>query len=85
MTALSVDLYEKFKTEHGFSLSDLEYVCWLLSDCDRRLYQALAAEEKAGREVSEELSEQISWIAGELEDEGEKLKFIVVDLREAIR
>jgi hypothetical protein len=33
MTALSVDLYEKFKTQHGFGLGDLEYVGRRLSGC----------------------------------------------------
>jgi hypothetical protein len=85
MTPLSVDLYEKFKAEHGFSLRNLEHIWWLLSECDRRLYQALAAEEKAGREVSEELSGQISWIAEELEEGALELKLTLIDLRETIR
>jgi hypothetical protein len=85
MTALSVDLYEKFRTQYGFSLIDLEHICWLLAESDRRLYQALAAEEKAGREVSEELSGQIAWIAQELEEGALELKLTIADLREAIR
>jgi hypothetical protein len=85
MTTLSVDLYEKFKVEHGFSLRDLEHICWLLFESNRRLYQALAAEKKAGREASDELSGEIAWVRQELEEGTEELKLIVIDLREAIR
>jgi hypothetical protein len=85
MTALSVDLLEKFKTEHGFSLGELEHIYWLLEESDRRLYKALAIEEKAGREVSEELSEQIYWIAHELTEGAEKLELTITELKGTIR